>query len=161
MNSRWTPTTSPASTPVSSAAGTAGAGSGTPFDLRDPRRLVRPWSLRRSTAPGRRGVRPQLGAAGPYARHAAAAAALSHPGSGRLLECLTTEPGLQVYTGNHLDGSFHDRQRHPAVRHRGVALETQHFPDSPNRPDFPSPWLAPGEVYRSTTVYRLGLLQAG
>ncbi|WP_035839769.1 aldose epimerase family protein [Kitasatospora azatica] len=82
------------------------------------------------------------------------AAVLSHPASGRRVECLTTEPGLQVYTGNHFDGSLAGRSARPYPAHAGIALETQHFPDSPNRPEYPSTVLRPGEEYRSTTVYR-------
>jgi aldose 1-epimerase len=70
------------------------------------------------------------------------AATLRDPGSGRVMHIHTTEPGIQVYSGNKL----------PA-RRQGIALETQHFPDSPNQPDFPSTLLRPGEVYRSRTVY--------
>ncbi|WP_233290487.1 aldose epimerase family protein [Kitasatospora sp. MBT66] len=81
-------------------------------------------------------------------------AELSHPASGRRVECRTTEPGLQVYTGNHFDGSLTGRSGRRYGRHAGIALETQHFPDSPNRPDYPSTVLRPGEEYRSTTVYR-------
>jgi aldose 1-epimerase len=61
----------------------------------------------------------------------------------------TTEPGLQLYTGDHLSGPF--------PPNAGTALETQHFPDSPNRPDFPTTTLRPGEVYRSETVYGFGV----
>ncbi|GAA3305201.1 aldose epimerase family protein [Streptomyces cinereospinus] len=70
---------------------------------------------------------------------------LSDPASGRVLTVATTEPGLQLYTGDHLGGPFAPGE--------GIALETQHFPDSPNRPGFPSTVLRPGEVYRSETVY--------
>ncbi|KUN86031.1 aldose epimerase [Streptomyces bungoensis] len=72
-------------------------------------------------------------------------AELYDPASGRLLTVATTEPGLQLYTADHLPAPF--------TRGAGVALETQHFPDSPNRPDFPSTVLRPGEVFRSETVY--------
>jgi aldose 1-epimerase len=72
-------------------------------------------------------------------------AELYDPVSGRVLTVATTEPGLQLYTADHLDEPF-------APGH-GIALETQHFPDSPNRPDFPSTVLRPGEVFRSETVY--------
>ena len=82
------------------------------------------------------------------------AAQLWHPVSGRRLKCLTTEPGLQVYAGTHFDGSVRGPGGRPYLPFAGVALETQHFPDSPNRPDFPSTMLHPGQVYRSTTVYR-------
>ncbi|KUN39622.1 aldose epimerase [Streptomyces longwoodensis] len=72
-------------------------------------------------------------------------AELHDPASGRVLTVATTEPGLQLYTGDHLPAPFTPGE--------GVALETQHFPDSPNRPAFPSTVLRPGEVYRSETVY--------
>ncbi|MFI9340363.1 aldose epimerase family protein [Streptomyces sp. NPDC052773] len=78
-------------------------------------------------------------------RAAEEAAELYDPGSGRLLTVATTEPGLQLYTADHLGGPFS-----PGA---GIALETQHFPDSPNRPEFPSTVLRPGEVFRSETVY--------
>ncbi|MGW0913896.1 aldose epimerase family protein [Streptomyces sp. NPDC002784] len=72
-------------------------------------------------------------------------AELYDPGSGRVLTVSTTEPGLQLYTADHLDAPFAPGD--------GIALETQHFPDSPNRPEFPSTVLRPGEVFRSATVY--------
>jgi aldose 1-epimerase len=72
-------------------------------------------------------------------------AELSDPGSGRVLTVATTEPGLQLYTADHLPEPFAPGD--------GIALETQHFPDSPNRPEFPSTVLRPGETYRSETVY--------
>ncbi|MEW1723203.1 aldose epimerase family protein [Streptomyces sp. NPDC093109] len=75
-----------------------------------------------------------------------AAAELYDPVSGRVLTVTTTEPGLQLYTGDHFDGR-------PFGPGAGIALETQHFPDSPNRPGFPSTVLRPGEEFRSTTVY--------
>ncbi|MFJ2903281.1 aldose epimerase family protein [Streptomyces sp. NPDC087212] len=74
-----------------------------------------------------------------------AVAELYDPVSGRLLTVSTTEPGLQVYTADHLTDPF--------APGAGIALETQHFPDSPNRPEFPGTVLRPGEVYRSETVY--------
>ncbi|WP_051709158.1 aldose epimerase family protein [Streptomyces sp. NRRL S-350] len=85
------------------------------------------------------------------------AAVLSHPASGRRLECLTTEPGIQVYTGNHFDGSLTGRSGRPYRAYAGIALETQHFPDSPNRPEYPSTVLRPEEEFRSTTVYRFSV----
>ncbi|MGW8060750.1 aldose epimerase family protein [Streptomyces ziwulingensis] len=72
-------------------------------------------------------------------------AELYDPASGRVLTVATTEPGLQLYTADHLDEPFAPGD--------GIALETQHFPDSPNRPDFPGTVLRPGEVFRSETVY--------
>ncbi|MFF1464734.1 aldose epimerase family protein [Streptomyces sp. NPDC058330] len=73
-------------------------------------------------------------------------AELYDAGSGRLLTVWTTEPGLQLYTADHFDGR-------PFTACAGIALETQHFPDSPNRPEFPSTVLRPGEEFTSTTVY--------
>jgi aldose 1-epimerase len=76
------------------------------------------------------------------------------PKSGRVMEVLTTEPGIQVYTGNFLDGSIQGKAGAHYEKHGGLCLETQHFPDSINQPDFPSTVLEPGETFRSTTIYR-------
>lgn len=81
-------------------------------------------------------------------------ATLRDPASGRRMDVLTTEPGLQFYSGNFLDGSDIGKGRTPYLRRSALCLETQHFPDSPNQPAFPSTVLRPGEIYRSTTVYR-------
>lgn len=125
---------------------------GTPFDFREP------------TAIGTR-----IDAADPQLRFGAGydhnyvlsaeddgalrqAARVYEPGSGRVLEIHTTEPGVQLYTGNHLGGT----EGKGGVRYgprAGLALETQHFPNSPNRPEFPSTIVRPGEPYRSRTVY--------
>ncbi|MGB5526485.1 MAG: galactose-1-epimerase, partial [Gemmatimonadota bacterium] len=76
------------------------------------------------------------------------------PVSGRTMEVLTTEPGIQFYSGNFLDGSDLGKDGVVYERRTGLCLETQHFPNSPNQPDFPSTVLRPDETYRSTTVYR-------
>jgi aldose 1-epimerase len=82
------------------------------------------------------------------------AATLYEPTSGRFMEVLTTEPGLQFYSGNFLDGSLRfTKKGQRYLRHGALCLETQHYPDSPNRPLFPNTILKPGEVYRQTTVY--------
>ena len=70
-----------------------------------------------------------------------------------MLEVSTTEPGMQFYTGNFLDGKLTGKSGRPYSRRTGFALETQHYPDSPNHPEFPSTILAPGETYRSKTVF--------
>jgi aldose 1-epimerase len=70
------------------------------------------------------------------------------------MEVLTTEPGIQFYSGNFLDGSDLGKAGVVYEQRTGLCLETQHFPNSPNQPDFPSTVLQPGETYRSTTVYR-------
>lgn len=75
------------------------------------------------------------------------------PGSGRVLEITTTEPGVQFYTGNFLNGAFAGTSGRVYRQGDAFCLETQHFPDSPNHPDFPSTELAPGETFASTTVY--------
>ena len=128
---------------------------GTPFDFRTPRAIGERidasheqlrigggydhnWALRSSTSALRR------------------AAWLFEPTSGRMLEVLTTEPGLQVYAGNRLDGSIVGRNGRRYGRRAGLCLETQRFPDGPNQPRFPSAVLRPDEVFRSLTVYRFG-----
>ena len=126
---------------------------GTPFDF---------------TAPASVGARlrdavPQLVAGRGYDHHfvldapglALPAVRLDDPASGRRLEVATTEPGVQVYSGNHLDGSLAGPSGRSYRQGDGIALETQHCPDSPNRPEFPSTVLRPGSIFTSTTVHRL------
>lgn len=84
----------------------------------------------------------------------ALAARVYEPTTGRILEVLTTEPGVQFYTGNYLDSTLVGTGGRQYRQSDGFCLETQHFPDSPNKPTFPSTVLAPGETYRTTTVYR-------
>lgn len=126
---------------------------GTPFDLTAPRAIGAQLAL----------DHPQLKLGGGGYDHnwvlregssLHPAATLSHPASGRRLDCLTTEPGLQVYTGNLLDGTVAGPGGRPYGPYAGIALETQHFPDSPHHPEYPTTVLHPGEQYRSTTVYR-------
>ncbi len=81
------------------------------------------------------------------------AAIVTDPESGRRMTVETTEPGMQFYSGNFLDGSFTGRHGVKYGKHSGFCLETQHFPDSPNHPNFPTTVLRPGETYRSTTVF--------
>ena len=82
------------------------------------------------------------------------AARVTEPLTGRVLEIETTEPGVQFYTGNFLDGSIVGTSGRPYVKRGAFCLETQHFPDSPNRPEFPSTTLRPGETFRSVTTFR-------
>jgi aldose 1-epimerase len=82
------------------------------------------------------------------------AARLEDPASGRVMEVLTTEPGIQFYTGNYLDGTLAGSGGGLYRQSDGLCLETQHFPDSPNKPEFPSTVLRLGEVYASTTIHR-------
>jgi len=79
------------------------------------------------------------------------------PGTGRTLDVYTSEPGLQFYSGNFLDGTIIGKSGR-AYLHRGAfCLETQHYPDSPNEPSFPSTILKPGQTFRSRTVFRFGV----
>jgi aldose 1-epimerase len=84
------------------------------------------------------------------------AAKVMDPKTGRSLEVMTTEPGVQFYTGNFLDGSLSSGD-FVFVKHAGLCLETQHFPDSPNQPNFPSTILRPGETYSTQTIFRFGV----
>jgi aldose 1-epimerase len=84
----------------------------------------------------------------------ALAASVYEPSSGRVMEVLTTEPGLQFYAGNFLDGSITGKGGAVYGHRTGFCLETQHFPDSPNQPEFPPVVLRPGETYTQATVYR-------
>ena len=77
--------------------------------------------------------------------------------SGRVMEVWTTEPGVQFYTGNYLDGTITGKSGKPYPRRSGFCLETQHYPDSPNQPQFPTTTLKPGETYKSTTVHKFSV----
>ena len=83
------------------------------------------------------------------------AARVKEPTSGRVLEVYTTEPGVQLYTGNFLDGTITGKGGHVYKQRFGFCLETQHFPDSPNHPDFPTTILRPGRTYHSRTIYKM------
>jgi aldose 1-epimerase len=85
------------------------------------------------------------------------AARVHEPRSGRTLEMRTTEPGVQLYTGNYFDGSLTGKRGTVYGRHTGFTLEAQHFPDSVNHPAFPSTILRPGQTYRQTTSYRFSV----
>lgn len=82
---------------------------------------------------------------------------LSEPTSGRLLEIWTTEPGIQFYSGNFLDGSITGKNGTVYQFRHGLCLETQHYPDSPNQPNFPTTILKPGEKYQTTTIYKFSI----
>ena len=130
---------------------------GTPFDFRQPTRIVERI----------RGGDPQLMAARGYdhcfaldrggSKGLVPAARLADPVSGRVMDIATTEPGIQFYSGNFLDGRLLGANGQAYRQGDGVCLETQHFPDSPNRPEFPSTVLRPGETFQSTTVHRFSI----
>jgi aldose 1-epimerase len=127
-----------------------------------------PFDFRKSTAIGARIDTPnlQLKNAGGYDHNwvlnrkgtgLQLAARVVEPKTGRTLEVSTTQPGLQFYSGNFLDGTLKGKGGRVYVKHAGLCLETQHFPDSPNHPDFPSTILRPGEQYDTQTVFRFGV----
>ena len=124
---------------------------GSPFDFREPRRI----GERLAQVPGGYDHNWVLADA---PRSQPALAAVVHASlSGRTMEVHTDQPGVQFYSGNFLDGSLRGHGGVAYGPHYGFALETQHFPDSPNQPSFPSTVLRPGEVFRSTTEYRFGV----
>ena len=96
---------------------------------------------------------PREGSAAP----ASLAVRVHEPGSGRTLELWTSEPGVQFYTGNYLDGSFAGKGGRRYAKHDAFALEPQHYPDSPNHPDWPTTVLRPGETYRNTFFYKFSV----
>ena len=129
---------------------------GTVFDFRKAKPVGRDWNaddeqLRRARGFDHNWVLKS--APGPLAM----AAKVLEPASGRTLVVETTEPGIQFYAGNFLDGAFPARTGGTYGFRTGLCLETQHFPDSPNQPAFPSTVLRSGETLRSTTVFRFGV----
>ncbi|QAY78374.1 aldose epimerase family protein [Sphingosinicella sp. BN140058] len=127
---------------------------GTPFDLRTPARIGDRIGSTHPLMLLARGFDHGFAIDGSGLRLAARA---FDPASGRSLEVSTTEPSLQVYTANSFDGSLIGAGGRTIRQGDGYALETQHFPDSPNRPEFPSTLLRPGETFRSTTSFRFGV----
>ncbi len=117
---------------------------GTPLDFREPRRIGERIELLPATK-GYDHCYVVRGEAGKLRR----CGLVKDPGSGRVMEVLTTQPGVQFYTGNHLGGGYSP--------HAGFCLETQHYPDSPNRPEFPTTRLNPGETFEETTVHRFSV----
>jgi aldose 1-epimerase len=82
---------------------------------------------------------------------------LTDPQSGRTMEVFTTEPGIQFYSANYLDGSIKGKGNIIYKKHFALCLETQHYPDSPNKPNFPNTFLNPGEEYTQTTIFKFGI----
>ncbi len=129
---------------------------GTPFDFREPRRVgerIEDADQQLKIAGGydHNFVLQTNGTAGVHR-----AARVREPHSGRFLEVQTTEPGIQFYSGNFLTGRDIGKGGAAYGYRTGFCLETQHFPDSPNQPNFPSTVLRPGEIYETTTTFRFG-----
>jgi len=135
---------------------------GTPFDFRTPMPIGARLDQRQNT---------QIRYGGGYDhnfvlnRSSAAADGLVHaarviePTTGRTLDVFTTEPGIQFYSGNSLDGSLTGKAGQIFHYRYGIALETQHYHDSPNHPSFPSTILRPGHEYRSRTIFEFGVVR--
>lgn len=132
---------------------------GTPFDFTSPKPIGK--DINQNDAQLRIGhgydhnyvIRPATVAAG------ASIATVISPLTGIRMDVHTTEPGVQLYTGNFLTGKDVGKQGNPYSKHGAFCLETQHFPDSPNQPDFPSTLLEPGQVFRSETKYRFSVIK--
>jgi aldose 1-epimerase len=126
---------------------------GTPFDFREAATVGPRVRAGEAQVSGVQGIDHAFHLSGAGLRRAAR---LEHPASGRFLEVLTDQPSLQVYTGNHFDGTVQGRDGALLRQGDGIALETQHHPDAPNQSDFPSAVIRPGDTYRSLTRWRLG-----
>jgi aldose 1-epimerase len=153
---RYTPTDA-ALIPTGELASVAG----TPFDFRRPTPIgdridADAEQIRRGRGYDHNFVLNDWSASG-SSEHPRHAARLVDPSSGRTLDVATTEPGLQFYSGNFLDGSAVGKSGHVYGRRTGLCLETQHFPDSPNHATFPTTILRPGREFRSTTVLTFGV----
>jgi aldose 1-epimerase len=146
-------------TPVDSTlipTGELASVAGTPFDFRRPTAIgaciARPDpQLERGKGYDHNFVLRRSGGGLVHAVH------VLDPASGRTLDISTTEPGLQFYSGNFLDGTIRGKAGHVYGHRSGLVLETQHFPDSPNHPAFPSTILRPGKEYFSRTLFRFGV----
>lgn len=146
-------------TPVSEAViptGELAAVASTPFDFRIPSRIdsrieADHEQIRRGEGYDHNFV---LNHPGELGRPAAWAC---HPDTGRLLEVFTTQPGIQFYSGNHITADVPGKEQLENKRRHAFCLETQHFPDAPNHPNFPAITLMPGAVFRQTTIYRTGI----
>ncbi|MBC7924110.1 MAG: galactose mutarotase [Bryobacteraceae bacterium] len=136
--------------------GNLGQVAGTPFDFREPHPIGERIQADHEQIQRGKGydhnfvVNGAMGTLRPAAR-------VVEPVAGRVLEVSTTEPGVQFYTGNFLDGSNKGKGGKSYGFRSGFCLETQHFPDSPNQPAFPSTVLAPGSTFRSTTMWKLSV----
>jgi aldose 1-epimerase len=133
---------------------------GTPFDFRTPTPVGARWregheQLARAGGYDHNFVLDGVGGGAPEREGVGLAAVVRDPGSGRVLEVWTDQPGVQFYSGNHLTGQLRGKSGRLYRAGDALCLETQYFPDSPNRPDFPSTVLRSQETFRTSTVVRL------
>ena len=126
---------------------------GTPFDFRKSKAIGRDIEQNHEQLQFGGGFDHNWVLDGP-AKQLQMAAEVYEPGTGRVMTIMTTEPGIQFYCGNFLDGRLKGKSGQAYVHRGGFCLETQHFPDSPNQPNFPSTILKPGQVYQTQTVFQ-------
>ena len=131
---------------------------GTPFDFRTPKTIGQDINADNEQLKNGNGYDHCFVLNKKEAGELSFAARITEPDSGRTLECWTTEPGVQMYTDNWADGY---KGQHGATfpKRSAICFEAQHFPDSPNRPYFPTVVLNPGEVYTQKTIYRFGVTE--
>ena len=129
---------------------------GTPFDFETPHVIGERIHTDNPQLNGAKGYDHNFVLDGPHDLTHPAATVLD-PGSGRMLTVYTTQPGVQFYTGNSLDGSTTGHDGMNYAQYDGLCLETQHFPDSPNHPAFPTTTLNPGQTFHSTTVFQFSV----
>jgi len=130
---------------------------GTPFDFRQPKAILTNLRSGHPQIVRGRGYDHNFVLNFTDRTQPGLAAHVSEPVSGRTLEVLTTEPGIQLYTGNFIDATLVGSSGAVYRQGDGFCLETQHFPDSPNQPSFPSTTLQPGAVYQTTTIFKFGI----
>jgi aldose 1-epimerase len=130
---------------------------GTPFDFRTPTAIGARIDAANPQIRNGKGYDHNFVLDRPAGAGLAHAAHVTEPTTGRTLDIYTTEPGVQFYSGNFLDGTNVGKGGRAYARRTGFALETQHYPDSPNKPNFPSTILRPGETYHSRTVFKVGV----
>jgi aldose 1-epimerase len=129
---------------------------GTPFDFRSPTAIGARIEDKHQQIQFGKGYDHTFVLDGARQNGVAHAAHVAEPTTGRTLDVYTTEPGVQFYSGNFLDGTITGKRGRVYGHRSGLALETHHYPDSPNRPNFPSTILRPGQTYRTHTVYKFG-----
>lgn len=135
--------------------GTLQTVAGTPMNFRQPHPIGERIKQVPGAAPG--GYDHNWVLADKMQSNVALAATVYEPTSGRTMQVYTDQPGLQFYSGNFLEGNIVGSGGVTYGQHYGLALETQHFPDSPSKPNFPSTVLQPSETFHSTTEYRFGI----
>jgi aldose 1-epimerase len=129
---------------------------GSPFDFRSPKPIGRDIGMESEQLTNGKGYDHNF-VLNKKGNELTLAATLHDPASGRFMEVLTEEPGIQFYSGNFLDGSLVGKSGRAYQHRSAICLEAQHFPDSPNRPAFPNTILRPGEEYKTTTIYRFSV----